>query len=669
MSDKDGDVEFGPGPALPVGTGAPAQPGLLFPQGVAGPLVSPTNEEMGAANAASASANVFNNPAALANATVDTLRASRHARMNQRRQAAEARLAEVQAAEAQRTAARKALVASRLAAKAAAAASAAGEQGAGLKAFQETIARTASSVYAAASENLIPLLMLSKDELNEPAPSVLGLSLNDLFTKKLSAVCDMVFGRYMREELGSLFTSPSGTPSIRNFFEFESPGEQCNVVIGPKETQDRCWLCKTPLALAEKFNACEHKLPVILALLLTGLYDRTLYTFLTIQGRGEDYINLLKLEYGWAHQRCNQFKGDLVFLTPEVGRDKVVTFGGEPGVIGGYVQAIRYATSKYEGALPPLKDLQAALGKKSDEDVVNDIVREYTPLVQKLNRKKFTTKQLMSHFIRGLMERARILAPALAAKGLKDRLNGEQKKAVVERLRGTTTGGKTRRVTRRRRRQRGGAEDADEILSSYVFDRIKEGTCGTLFDSTTKFFLHDVTAPGFSETLTEGILEYINATDDAAARTIAAIPEHAYFAGGTDDEVLDRLDRFLTTGVKESAPAPGAPAAAAAASPPGYTTPAPASPRSAMTVGVFSPPEVLSPGSSVPGSPVPAANLFAKGSQRMLSRQGSVASGNASAAAAAAAAPTLPAGDIMEDEAPPPHGKGRIAFGPKPDWF
>ena len=88
---------------------------------------------------------------------------------------------------------------------------------------------------------------------------------------------------------------------------------QCNQSVGTKDNHmragRRCIWCG---GLIDDFAECEHVFPVVLALL-----------FLGFTGGPTEFKNLIEilLEYGWAHQLCNQIKSNKVFI-------KLVDFNG-----------------------------------------------------------------------------------------------------------------------------------------------------------------------------------------------------------------------------------------------------------------------------------------------------------------------------------------------------
>jgi hypothetical protein len=586
------------------GQGAPlAPPGMLFPRGVGGPLFQGTSPEVVAAyNAAAANAppeaddvelgaeadegergSADANRAkglAVASATAAAVAAAtalaavrpdqplwqasvrdRHMKMQAQREARDQANALLAQADANRKQVRSALARAAFAARQAAAAAAAAPvdaQGLRRAALDAMSPRTRLEIYNAASENLYPILLLSATDLNADIPGeYYGISLTDFFTKRLSVVCDMVFGSELRKELAHGFTPSGKSADIRKFFEFENPTPQCDAVIGKQTDTTLCWLCRLPLGLTQGHRECEHKLPLILAILLAGLYDKNVRTHLTMTSpeRVREYMGLLLYEYGWSHQRCNQIKSDVVLLTPSIaGASKTVSFTSNVGAISALLTTI-FTSDKYETSYVPTKAALVTALKGADwKSAVPEVATEIQKLATKLNAKEFTANQLVAHFVRGAINRVVNLAPDLATRYLKDRLSPRQKEIVATRLKGRASGGgRTRRALRRRRtyrRQRGGVEelDPDVLLSDHVFNRTKESLLVEASKSITGAMINDLFEPGPSTQLYVELERYANGTD-LIATDILLSPD--LFAGmastDSDDAILDTFDRNIIT--------------------------------------------------------------------------------------------------------------------------
>lgn len=485
----------------------------------------------------------------------------RRMKMQAQREARDQANAVLAQADATRKEVRSALAKAAFAARQAAAAAAAAPvdaQGLRRAALDAMSPRTRLEVYNAASENLYPILLLSATDLNADIPGdFYEISLTDFFTKRLSVVCDMVFGSQLRKELAHGFTPSGKSADIRKFFEFENPTPQCEAVIGKQTDTTLCWLCRLPLGLTKGHRECEHKLPLILAILLTGLYDRNVRAQLLMANpaRARDYMGLLLYEYGWSHQRCNQIKSDDVFLTPSItGANKTVSFAPNLGAIKSLLTTI-FTSDKYDRSYVPDKAtlvgaLQGAEWKPRAVEVANEIAT----LATKLNAKEFTANQLVAHFVRGAINRVVNLAPDLANRSLKDRLTPRQKAIVAARLKGRASGGgRTRRALRRRRtyrRQRGGEEELDPfvLLSDHVFNRTKEVLLDEAWKTTTVALFSDISVGGPSTQLYDQLETYAAGTDFIAT-TILLSPD--LFAGmadtDSDDAILDTFDRNIMT--------------------------------------------------------------------------------------------------------------------------
>ena len=351
------------------------------------------------------------------------------------------------------------------------------------------------------------------------------------------------------------FTPSGKSADIRKFFEFENPTPQCEAVIGKQTDTTLCWLCRLPLGLTKGHRECEHKLPLILAILLTGLYDRNVMAELvrTNPGKGKDYTSLLVYEYGWSHQRCNQIKSDDVFLTPTItGASKTVSFAPNETAIRALLTTI-FTSDRYDRSYVPDKaTLVGALNGRPWEPSANEVADEIRTLATKLNGKRFTANQLVAHFVRGAINRVVNLAPDLANRSLKNRLSPNQKLIVAARLKGRVSGGgRTRRALRRRRtyrRQRGGVEevDPDVLLSDHVFNRTKENFLEEASKNTAKALFNDIRTDEPSDQLYRELETYADSTDLIATEILLSPGLFAGMAStDSDDAILDKFDRNI----------------------------------------------------------------------------------------------------------------------------
>jgi hypothetical protein len=91
---------------------------------------------------------------------------------------------------------------------------------------------------------------------------------------------------------------------------------QCEAVIGEYNDNDICYLCglafDTGCGASEKVPVdCEHVLGVLLAGMLINLVQGGIRIF---NKEDENYKEILKLEYLWAHHCCNIIKSDEPFI-------------------------------------------------------------------------------------------------------------------------------------------------------------------------------------------------------------------------------------------------------------------------------------------------------------------------------------------------------------------
>lgn len=372
--------------------------------------------------------------------------------------------------------------------------------------------------YLAASLNLMPLLMASRAELDtDTVPT--GLKLNDIFTKGLTRVCELVYGKTLTAGLAKL----SREGNLRNFFETSNPQTtQCPNVIGDKQDTTPCWICDVALNDTKGWgpSECEHKCPVVLALLLSGLYDGRLARILIRTQRIQEYKNLLRYEYGWSHRRCNQIKNDDIFISHTVdARDKTVTFSTDQEKIKEDLALI--VGDGYTNYTPSGEDLRNAIPKFNEDTWVparvQGITKTLEPFLTKLTNGKFTAKQLMSHFVNGLLTRAIALAPNLVRYCVNNEgkpvLNDEMKRTLESYLQGK--GGSRHRTQHRRsgrkqtfrKRMRGGA-DGEEVFSDYVIEiatlcRLPD--LGTAIDAVYAGALDAIQGDAFFEVLADGV--------------------------------------------------------------------------------------------------------------------------------------------------------------------
>jgi hypothetical protein len=137
-------------------------------------------------------------------------------------------------------------------------------------------------------------VLIVKNKLKEKLKG----SLDDLVqvknTAKYTEFCCNFFGKMTCVE-------------ARAILEVLDPDPQCNALV---ESKKFCWICGLELNDRPK-PECEHILPISDALLHLNLYqNRSL-----IEKLNKYEVNMLKLEYLWAHQCCNQSKNNIKYIT------------------------------------------------------------------------------------------------------------------------------------------------------------------------------------------------------------------------------------------------------------------------------------------------------------------------------------------------------------------
>ena len=108
---------------------------------------------------------------------------------------------------------------------------------------------------------------------------------------------------------------------LRSAIEITPATKQCSQVIGRFVAgRTQCWICGEVIEAGDA--QCEHVFCVKDALMFAGLFDSGLAKALLTADpvKYDRYKRLLKLEYGWAHTRCNQKKSDMSPVTSVDGR-------------------------------------------------------------------------------------------------------------------------------------------------------------------------------------------------------------------------------------------------------------------------------------------------------------------------------------------------------------
>lgn len=90
----------------------------------------------------------------------------------------------------------------------------------------------------------------------------------------------------------------------RSFFEDTKPQIQCNKTIVSEKTN--CWICGNEFSKVDPnlFPQCDHILPISQGVIFLELYSKKTGTV----------TDAMKLEYEWAHARCNRIKNDSVLM-------------------------------------------------------------------------------------------------------------------------------------------------------------------------------------------------------------------------------------------------------------------------------------------------------------------------------------------------------------------
>lgn len=130
-------------------------------------------------------------------------------------------------------------------------------------------------------------------------------SLDDLFSVRDTA-------KYT--EFCSNFLGKMTGIDARAILEVLDPDPQCNALVAEKKF---CWICGLGLNDEPK-PECEHILPITDALFHLNLYQNRS----SLERLNKYEVNMLKLEYLWSHQCCNQSKNNLKYITTD--RDRYV---------------------------------------------------------------------------------------------------------------------------------------------------------------------------------------------------------------------------------------------------------------------------------------------------------------------------------------------------------
>ncbi len=333
--------------------------------------------------------------------------------------------------------------------------------------------------YLLASQNLIPAVLRKIPGTKNPANIA---NYHRLFKKGLTAVCTEILGKKTMAAIRQKYSL------IRDFFEVSKPTTQCNSTIGARRNEIPCWLCTFQLGT---YNAqCEHKLPILFALLLTGLYDETVFTALA-QNIRLRYTRELRLEYAWAHQRCNMIKSDTLYVKDETAGNDTIVLTTDDDAIQEDLDTIYDAV--YEDWQPTSSQFQALVGASEQKTrdawkakALADIQSGLRPLITELNGKKLKKSGVFDSFQRGIKKRAHLfLQTASLNPRPSSRLSSRAQASLPRILTTDTVPGGTRRRNGRRRTYRGGVGGDDVLVEviGHIYDIAKEANA-LFFDYT-----------------------------------------------------------------------------------------------------------------------------------------------------------------------------------------
>jgi len=106
----------------------------------------------------------------------------------------------------------------------------------------------------------------------------------------------------------SQFLGKMSGKEARDILEALDPTSQCNAIVKRKT---HCWICGLTLEGKGKDTAqCEHILPITDALLHLNLYQHRS----SIEDLNQYHVDILKLEYLWAHACCNLTKNNIKYI-------------------------------------------------------------------------------------------------------------------------------------------------------------------------------------------------------------------------------------------------------------------------------------------------------------------------------------------------------------------
>ncbi len=271
-----------------------------------------------------------------------------------------------------------------------------------------------------ASGSLLPLMLRNFDRRYTKTEDWLydERTYTRMFTGDLKPVITAVLGKRAAEATAAAAGGP-----LRGVFEWTNPQEQCERAIGGPKANSLCWICSLPITQddidgkgreSERRTPagnnitgvqCEHKLPVVLALLITGLYDEALARVI----KKVAYVEQVRKEYAWAHERCNQVKGETAYLK-DVGENDAVELQLNEGTIGTDLTTLW--TVEHPKFIPSKTTFQERAGniestwKPSATKGIEDGLRS---IITEVNTKNGLTKsKLYAYFVRAVISRVTI---------------------------------------------------------------------------------------------------------------------------------------------------------------------------------------------------------------------------------------------------------------------
>jgi hypothetical protein len=378
-----------------------------------------------------------------------------------------------------------------------------------------------NAIYRHASQSLFPLFMVPPSAFKTEAGTA-GLSFDVFFTRKLTDICNRVWG----DMVTSAIREKSKEKDLRNFFEIMDAGPQCDAVIGPYDRQTgqtMCWICKVPVGKGKDdketfgYPECEHLLPVLWALLVSGLYDKSFEATLTDPEK-QSYRALLKREYAWAHSRCNQIKSHTVYLGANIEKT-----GRGTGVAKFYANTTNIQQNletiidkPYTHYRPTHTKLQELVGDRNRwlPERIAGIAQIMTQnFITKLNQSNIPVGTIVSRFTTGLLDRAVLLAGdrvrnILANKNAVDPTQYENFKKTFARLNKPPLAAGERRRTHRKN-QRGGISFRGRVQRVTEEDLANDPSIASLADfaeSTVKAMCIHALRESIFAAKTEGLL-------------------------------------------------------------------------------------------------------------------------------------------------------------------